>query len=237
MKKASIFYYIFTFIMIIVFIILILSAYSNLSGTAVNAEGTSAAKPTIVLDAGHGGEDGGAVANNITEKDINLQITEILSDMFISNGYEVILTRNGDNSIETSGDTLRDRKVSDMKNRLKIYNSSSDNIVISIHQNKFTESKYYGTQVFYSPNNQKSSLLAESVRKSVTGLLQPENERQCKSAGNEIYLLYNATVPAVIVECGFISNAEEAQKLSDEAYQKQIAWTVFLGTVNYINDN
>lgn len=237
MKKVSLFYYIFSFIMLLVFIILIFSAYSNLTDTVSAVSGASDSKYTIVLDAGHGGEDGGAVANNVTEKDVNLQITKILYEMFTSNGYEVILTRDDDTSIETSGDTLRDRKVSDMKNRLEIFNSNPDNIVISIHQNKFTESKYSGTQVFYSPNNEKSSLLAESIRQSVTGLIQPENERQCKPAGNEIYLLYNARVPAVIVECGFLSNAEEAQKLSDEAYRKQMAWSIFLGAVNYINNN
>lgn len=236
MKKISLFYYIFSFILLLAFILLIISAYSNLSSAMANPS-EAGKKPVFVIDAGHGGEDGGAVANNITEKDINLKIAQLLSEIIASNGYEVVMTRCDDNSIETAGDTLRERKVSDMKNRLKIFNSNPDNIVISIHQNKFTESKYNGTQIFYSPNNENSSLLAESIRKSVVTLLQPRNERQNKAATNEIYLLYNTTVPAIIVECGFISNPEEAEKLKDEEYQKKIAWSIFLGAIEYVNSN
>lgn len=236
MKKVTLFYYIFSFILLVAFIVLMISAYSNLSDTVASVSQNSS-KPIFVIDAGHGGEDGGAVANEITEKDINLKIAQILSDIIASNGYEVVMTRNDDNSIESSGDTLRERKVSDMKNRLEIFNSDPDNIVISIHQNKFTESQYSGTQIFYSPNNEKSSVLAESIRKSVVNLLQPDNERQSKAAGNEIYLLYNSKAPSVIVECGFISNAEEAEKLQNEDYQKQIAWSIFLGALDFANNS
>lgn len=235
MKKASLFYYIFSFILLIVFIFLIINAYNNLSTSASTIAPVNN-KYTIIIDAGHGGEDGGAVANNLTEKDINLEISKILSDIFVSNGYKVVMTRSNDNSIESSGTTLRERKVSDMKNRLEIYNSDENNIVISIHQNKFEIEKYSGTQIFYSPNNEKSSVLAESIRTSVIGLIQPENTRECKKATKDIYLLYNSKVPSIIVECGFLSNNAEAQKLSTETYQKQMAYSIYLGIVNYLNN-
>lgn len=234
MKKASLFYYIFSFVLLIVFIFLIINAYNNLSSSA-NTIASDNNKYTIIIDAGHGGEDGGAVANNLTEKDINLNISKILSDMFVSNGYKVVMTRSNDNSIENSGTTLRERKVSDMKNRLEIYNSDENNIVISIHQNKFEIEKYSGAQIFYSPNNEESSLLAESIKSSIVNLIQPDNTRECKKATKDIYLLFNSKVPSVIVECGFLSNNEEAQKLNTETYQRQMAYSIFLGMTNYLN--
>ncbi|MDD5796825.1 MAG: N-acetylmuramoyl-L-alanine amidase [Oscillospiraceae bacterium] len=236
MKKLSLFYYVFSFILLVVFVILIVSVYSNLS-QAVSGIDSNETKSVIIIDAGHGGEDGGAVADKIVEKDINLAISKKLADIFISNGFEVITTRNDDDSVETEGNTTRERKVSDMKHRLETFNSDENNIVVSIHQNKFTENKYNGTQIFYSTNNPQSAVLAESIKNSVVSLIQPDNQRQCKKAGNEIYLLYNSKVPSVIVECGFISNREEAQKLSDENYQKQMAWAIFLGVLDFTNNN
>lgn len=234
MKKASLFYYIFSFVLLMVFIFLIINAYNNLS-TSANSISSGNISHTIIIDAGHGGDDGGAVANNLTEKDINLKISQILSDMFVSNGYNVIMSRSSDNSIESFGTTLRERKVSDMKNRLEIYNSDENNIVISIHQNKFEIEKYSGAQIFYSPNNEKSSVLAENVKSSIVSLIQPENTRECKQATKDIYLLYNSKVPSIIVECGFLSNYEEAQKLNTEIYQKQMAYSIYLGVTDYLN--
>ncbi len=234
MKKASLFYYIFSFILLIVFIFLIINAYNNLSISA-NSVMPENSKHTIIIDAGHGGDDGGAVSNNLTEKDINLKISKILSDIFVTNGYKVVMTRNNDNSIESTGETLRERKVSDMKNRLQIYNSDENNIVISIHQNKFEIEKYSGAQIFYSPNNEYSAVMAESVRSSIINLIQPENTRECKKATKDIYLLYNSKVPSIIVECGFLSNNEEAKKLNTEAYQKKMAYSIYLGIINYLN--
>ncbi len=192
--------------------------------------------PTIIIDAGHGGDDGGASANDIIEKDLNLSISKILYDLFTSNGFNVVMTRTDDNSIDTNGTTIREKKVSDMKNRLEIYNSDLNNIVISIHQNKFEQEKYNGTQIFYSPNNENSVNLAESIKSSIITLIQPKNTRECKKATKDIYLLYNAKVPAVIVECGFISNVNEAEKLKTDSYQKQLAFSIYLGVADYINN-
>ena len=204
---------------------------------------TTAAKaeeklPTIVIDAGHGGEDGGAGANGVLEKDVNLAIALRLRDMLTAGGYSVVMTRDSDVSIyDSSASTTREKKVSDLNNRVKIINSSSDNILVSIHQNKFEQSKYSGAQISYSQNDPESFRLAEEIRRSVTGMLQPENKRELKPAEKSIFILTKAEVPAVIVECGFLSNEEEAAKLSDEEYQKQMAFAVFCGIEGYNKNN
>lgn len=193
--------------------------------------------PIIVIDAGHGGEDGGAVADDGTnEKDINLKIASQLEEFFKSSGFDTVMTRNEDIAIYDDGcDTIKTKKVSDMHNRLEIFNENENNIVISIHQNKFEQKKYNGTQLFYSPNNPESEQLAESIRLSVTSMLQPDNSRELKKADKNIYLLYNCTNPSVIVECGFISNNEELEKLKTDDYQKQMAFSIYCGCVEYIN--
>ena len=223
-KKVIYIYYIISFLLFLGFVILIVNAYSNVSQTVSTTVNNKT--PIIVIDAGHGGEDGGATANNIIEKDINLSIAKKLEMIFTSNGYEVIMTRTDDNSIGVKDTTIREQKVSDMKKRLEIYNSNKENIVISIHQNKFQQEKYNGTQIFYSTNNEKSSILAENIKTSVVNLLQPNNTRECKKATKEIYLLYNSKVPSVIVECGFLSNPQEEASLRNSEYQKKICCVI-----------
>ena len=189
---------------------------------------------TIVIDAGHGGEDGGAQANGLLEKDINLAIALKLRDMLKASGFEVVMTRESDVSIyDSSASTVHEKKVSDMQNRVSMINSSDKNILISIHQNKFEQSQYSGAQIFYSDNLPESAKLAEKIRLSVTGLLQPDNKRELKTDGDSIYILKNAQVPAVIVECGFLSNVEEAKKLSDEKYQTEMAFAIYCGFLDY----
>lgn len=194
--------------------------------------------PKMIIDAGHGGEDGGAVSDSgVLEKDINLIIANDTADLLFLFGFDVVKTRSDDVALSTDGDTIRSRKVSDMKKRLEMFNSSKENIVISIHQNKFTETKYHGTQIFYSPNNDESKLIAENIKHSVKSLLQADNERECKRADSGIYLLHNTVNPAVIVECGFISNYDELQKLLDETYQKQMSLSIVTGFLDYFNMN
>ncbi len=231
LKRKSVILYIIFFI---IYLILIIFAFYNIDNySAVNVEYNSL--PVIVIDAGHGGEDGGAVANNVVEKNINLSISNKLRDIFISSGFNVKMTRSSDKMINDSGDTLRERKVSDMKNRLKLFNESENNIVISIHQNKFTQEEYKGSQLFYSTNNKESEKLALSIKTSIKTLIQPDNEREIKPADRNIYLLYNSKTPSVIVECGFISNIEEARLLKDSAYQNKIAFAIYSGFLDYYN--
>lgn len=196
-------------------------------------------KPIFVIDAGHGGEDGGTVsADGLVEKDVNLKIALKLKKLLTFSGFDVVMTREEDISIHDQGaEDVKKRKVSDLKNRLEICNGDSSNIFVSIHQNQFTNSKYSGAQVFYSPNNSKSQLMATDIKDAFQGLLQPENEREIKKADNNIYLLWNAQVPAVVVECGFLSNPDEAYLLSTEEYRDKVAFTIYCGLLNYCNSN
>lgn len=222
------------FALLSAFVFLMISAALNIK-VSVSSENVKS-MPTIVIDAGHGGEDGGAVRESgVLEKDINLSIANDTSALFYLLGFDVTQTRKTDIALDNGEDTIRKRKVSDMKKRLEIFNSSKENTIISIHQNKFSESKYHGTQIFYSPNNPKSKQLADSIKYSVKGLLQPDNERECKKADSGIYLLKNTNNPAVIVECGFISNEEECKNLLDSQYQKQMAFSITAGFLSYYN--
>lgn len=191
--------------------------------------------PNVIIDAGHGGEDGGAVVNNVVEKDINLAISRDTGDLLNFLGYKVTMSRTDDSSLSDDGESIKKRKNNDMKARLKLFNSDKNNLIISIHQNKFSNSSSHGTQVFYSPNNEKSKVLADCIKLSVKSSLQSDNERESKAAGKGIYLLKNTTQPAVIVECGFISNKEECQLLLDQSYQKQMALAIATGFLDYQN--
>lgn len=194
---------------------------------------------TIVIDAGHGGEDGGAIGlNDILEKDINLKIAKKLNDTFTNAGFSTLMTRTEDKAIYKQepgkSKTLRQKKVDDLKNRVNIANSSDKNILVSIHQNKFTNPKYSGTQIFYSSNNKDSELLANFVKEAITNTLQSENKRENKKASKDIYILNNVSVPAIIVECGFLSNEEESKKLLTDDYQKSIANCIFEGVKKFL---
>ncbi|MBR5269216.1 MAG: N-acetylmuramoyl-L-alanine amidase [Anaerotignum sp.] len=189
----------------------------------------------IILDAGHGGEDGGAVGkSNLPEKEINLSITEKLKTLLELHGFTVIMTRESDAFIgDNSLPTLTERKKSDMQKRLQIMTEHPNGIFVSIHQNHFDNTALNGAQVFYSANHDHSPLLASSIQTTIVSLLQPENMRVSKAAEPTIYLLRNAQIPAVIVECGFLSNIEEATLLCEESYQNQIAFSIFCGILDY----
>lgn len=191
---------------------------------------------TVVIDAGHGGEDGGTVGiNGESEKDINLAIAIELEKYLLQNNFDVIMIRDGDYSVgDNSLSTVAERKRSDTKSRLRTVEQAGECVLISIHQNHFTESKYYGAQVFYSGNREESAQLAEAIRQNIVSSLQPENRRENKEAEKNIYLLYNCQVPAVLVECGFLSNPDEAAKLNTEAYQKSVAAVIYNGLIDYL---
>lgn len=193
-------------------------------------------KGTVVLDAGHGGEDGGAVGvNGAMEKDINLSIALELERHLKQNNFEVIMIRDGDYAVgDQSLGTIAERKRSDTKNRVKAVEEAGECVLISIHQNHFTESKYDGAQVFYSGNHPGSAMLAEKIRENITATLQPGNKRENKQADKGIYLLSHCNVPAVLVECGFLSNPAEADKLVTEKYQKEMAAAIYNGFIDYL---
>lgn len=212
-------------------------SYYNEEPDSVIVSSQAADEFVIIIDAGHGGEDGGTQsADGVLEKDINLQISLKLNSLLRVMGYNTVMTRQQDKLIyDESCTKMRQKKVSDINNRLEIAKSYPDSLFISIHQNYFTESKYSGAQVFYSPNNEESAVLAQSIQQSVCSLLQKENSRKIKKSGSEIFLLDNIKSPAVMVECGFMSNADEALKLTDEEYQKKMALAIASGINNYLS--
>lgn len=191
--------------------------------------------PTIIIDAGHGGEDGGAVgADGTNEKDINLDIALKLNDILSVMGYETRMVRISDISIYNGNPkTLREKKVSDIRNRAAIMEEYENCLYVSIHQNKYEDSSIWGAQTFYSPNDNESKSLAQFIQASIATDLQPKNKRQIKQSGTSIYVLYNATKPAVMVECGFISNHNELSQLKSEEYQSKMAFSIMSGILNY----
>ena len=191
---------------------------------------------TVVIDAGHGGEDGGASSKGgVPEKNINLAIAKDLQSLLEVSGYKVVMTRDADVSIADDNiDTIKGRKTSDMHNRLKILESQGSCVFVSIHQNFFTQSRYCGAQVFYSKNNENSKVLADIIADEIKGLIQPDNERKSKPATSSIFLLWHAKVPAVLVECGFLSNEAEAAKLNNTEYQQQMAFAIYCGLMGYL---
>lgn len=207
--------------------------YSQMSVRASTSHVTN--KKTIVLDAGHGGTDSGAVGiNGELEKNINLAIVRDLSDMLTLSGFNVVLTRDSDISIHDEGvKGTREQKVSDMKNRLDIINKYGDCLFLSIHQNKFTEPEYFGAQIFYTANNPDNRMIAQIMQDNFK-TIQPGNDRQIKQEGDELYLFKNTKIPAVLIECGFLSNPDDAANLSDANYQRKVAYTIYNGILTYL---
>ena len=202
----------------------------------VFSSGSESKATVIILDAGHGGEDGGAVASdNTVEKDINLDITLKLQKILNLYGYTVIMTRSED--IMTCDDNLptqRERKVSDIRNRFKIIQENPQAIFVSIHQNKFFDTTQKGVQVFYSPNNAQSKTLADSIQNSFVNTLQPKNKRLSKKSGTSIFLLYHSEIPSVLVECGFLSNPTDLVNLKNENYRTKTALIIADGIIKFL---
>lgn len=198
--------------------------------------GSGMKKQLIVLDAGHGGPDGGCVSvNGVAEKGINLSIVQSLRDSLEILGYSVVCTREDDRSIHDAGvEGIAKQKLSDMKNRLDIINRQDNAVVLSVHQNQFVDKRYSGAQMFYAKDNDESRRLAECMKKQFVGLLQPENTREIKPVGSEMYLIHNAKNPALMIECGFLSNEQEAKLLESAQYQKKVAFTILTGAEEYL---
>ncbi|MCL2107586.1 MAG: N-acetylmuramoyl-L-alanine amidase [Oscillospiraceae bacterium] len=224
----------------VVFFALALAVALFFTRRAVSTAATQTGTATkVLIDAGHGGEDGGAVGvEGLVEKDINLPVALKLESFMRALGFQTEMTRREDKAIYDGGaETLREKKVSDIRNRFAMMEKLGPNgLFLSIHQNKFGE-RNRGTQVFYSKNDPRSRILAERIQSGVVGMLQPDNQRQVKPSGTEIYLLYHAEIPAVLVECGFISNYEEAMQLKRDEYQNQMAFAIACGVIDYTANN
>ena len=199
--------------------------------------GVSATSPiTIIIDAGHGGEDGGAVANGVVEKDINLAIAKSLRAYIETSNLSYDMTREEDVLLYNDHEK-NNKKRYDLLNRIKIGNSYHSAIFISIHQNKFEIPKYKGLQVYYSVNNHNSEKIAALIQCKSKIYLDNDNNRETKPADYRIKVLDSLQIPAVLVECGFLSNPEEAELLSDKNYQNRIALIIYLSIVEFLENN
>lgn len=219
--------------LILIFLIIInlsLSFYRVASAVNMNMK-----EKVIVIDPGHGGEDGGAVAfDGTNEKDLNLNISLKLKDLFENNGFKVIMTRLEDTDLgDKNLSTIKERKRSDIINRTKICNTSNADLIISIHQNYFEDPKYSGAQMFYGKQTE-SKKLASYLQNEVKTSLQPTNKREIKE-GKGIYILENTSLPIVLIECGFISNRDELIKLKDEIYVNKLSDAIYKGVCKYLN--
>ena len=220
---------------VLLVVICLIAMFGYIKGGIINANTDAENSRKIIIDAGHGGFDGGAsAADGTVEKDINLQISQKVCALLKISGYDVIMTRNDDTGTEDDEQAaIAKRKKSDLSNRLKLMRENPDAIFVSIHLNKFTTSAASGAQVFYTKNYPDAYNLANCVQSSIKTLLQPENTRVVKQGTGSTYLLKNAATPAIIVECGFLSNKQELEKLKQDEYQSQMAFAIVGGIMEF----
>ena len=209
------------------------------SPAVVHVFGNGESLPVLVVDAGHGGFDGGAVgANGTSEQDINLSISRSVQALSGFFGYPAAMTRPDEQALDyQQGRSVRENKVADIKARERITNEVKNPIFLSIHLNKFEDPKYFGAQVFYSKNNEQSQTLAEKMQETLIFGIQNDNIRRAKPAAAGIYLMKKLQCPAIIVECGFLSNPQEEQLLCEAGYHKRLAVCIFHGYQTYLNEN
>ena len=200
---------------------------------AVNSEAGTVNENCIVVDAGHGGDDPGKIGiNGVLEKDINLTIAHKLRDLLESQGYEVIMTRTTGEGLYQPG--TKNMKVEDMQKRCEIITKAMPLFTVSIHQNSYPEEYVKGAQVFYYGQSKEGEELAKKIQSSLVAHLDPENHR-VEKANESYYLLKKTPTPTVIVECGFLSNSEEADLLNTNEYQDKVAWAIMMGIIEYLN--
>lgn len=213
----------------------LLAVGARLTDQVVPASAIADERPVIVLDAGHGGLDSGAVGKSgVLEKDVNLSVVKHLREMLELSGFQVVVTRDEDISIYDAGvEGIRNQKLSDMDNRLEIVQSYPDSIFLCIHQNNFTDPDYFGGQMFYNNNHPDNRTLAQ-IMQNRFAILQEGNDREIKLSGDELFLLKDNTNPSLMIECGFLSNPEEEALLATTEYQQKIAFTIYCGVLEFI---
>ncbi len=218
-------------VMLLLFVYLV----SRHAGMMVSGQNVIAGKerPVVVIDSGHGGNDPGKVGvDGSLEKEINLQIARRLKAYLEASDVEVVMTREDDRGLYEEGDSRK--KIADMKRRCDLINETEPALVVSIHQNSYHEEPISGGQVFYYKDSEKGKRLAQILQRRFTFVLGEKNTRQAKPNGN-YYLLLHVKQPIVIVECGFLSNWQEAAALNTEEYQNRLAWTIHMGIMEYLN--
>ena len=229
------FFYIFIFIFLSVTSYSIFTNLSVQNNILTETNATPLTSKVIVVDAGHGLPDEGAVGfNGTTEEAINLAISLKLQKLLETSGAKVILTRSDENGIYSlDSKSIREKKISDIKNRVNLGNNSNADIFVSIHLNKYPPSEIYrGWQTFYQANNTDSKNLSNLIQTNINKNIDYKNTRKPMKI-TDVYIMNNVKIPSVIVECGFLSNPEETTLLQDENYQSKIAWGIFIGIQDY----
>ena len=221
---------------IIICLIVFITLFSSKDVKIIQTMAVPVTNKIIVVDAGHGKPDSGAEnESGVSEEAINLKIALKLQKFLESSGAIVLLTRSDENGIyEIDSKTISQKKLSDIKNRVKIANDASADIYVSIHLNKIPQGQYWGWQTFYNTRNEKSKLLADSIQKNLNDIISGENKRETKKL-DSIYIMKNVEIPIALVECGFLSNEQEAQKLTQDDYQSKLAWGIYDGIMDYFN--
>ena len=209
-------------------------AAAYVAGSGIKA-GEDREKLLVVIDAGHGGDDPGKVGiNGVYEKDLNLQIAGLVKLFLEANDVEVVMTRDSDQGLYDAD--ASNKKVQDMKRRIALIDEAEPALTVSIHQNSYPEEYVHGAQVFYYTGSAQGQRLAECIQRQLVERADPENKRQVK-ANDSYYLLKKTGVPIVIVECGFLSNSAEAEKLCTPEYQDRVAWAIHMGILQYLSEN
>ncbi len=183
-------------------------------------------KVKVIIDAGHGLPDGGAVGlDGTTEQFLNLQIAKELSSLYSPDTS--VMTREGEEGIATSGTSIRDKKISDMRERVSIAQKYSDALIISIHMNTFPNGSVYGCQVFYRADCERSKAVAATLQKLINEKIQPNHTKNVKTLDKSLYFFKNTKNPAVLIECGFITNENDLNQLKNKDFQKQLAQLIY----------
>lgn len=213
---------------------LILGLIGNDAVTTIALQSTLPDRHCIVIDAGHGGIDGGTTScTGILESTLNLEIALRLDDLIHLLGYDTVMIRTSDISVYTEGETIAQKKISDLKHRVKVVSETENALLISIHQNHFTDSQYKGAQVFY-PATQGSDLFAKKMQTNLVSVLNPGSNRKCKKASG-IYLIEHIPCTGLLIECGFLSNPEEEAKLRAGEYQKILCCVIAATVSEFLN--
>lgn len=235
MKKPKLYYGLIPVYAMVFLLVLLAALVGNKTVEVISEANLASAGYTIIIDAGHGGEDGGAIScTGALESNINLAIARRLNDLMGFLGFHTQMTRTEDISIYTEGESLSQKKISDLKARVKICNEANNAVLLSIHQNSFTDGKYSGAQVFYS-KTAGSQQLAEAMQNTCIKTLNPDSNRQIKQ-GQGIYLLEEIQCPGVLIECGFLSNPAEEALLRSNEYQKKLSCVIAASCARFLLD-
>ena len=218
---------------VVLSVFLAIGIWGSKAVTAISASAPISNRKTVIIDAGHGGVDGGATScTGVLESQINLEIALKLDDLMHLLGINTSMIRTTDCSVFTEGETIAQKKVSDLKERVRIVNSVDNGLLISIHQNHFSNDKYSGAQVFYAQTD-GSKQLAGNLQKTLIQTINPDSHRAIKKA-DSVYLMQHIQCPGILIECGFLSNSREEYLLRDDVYQNKLCSVIATTVSNHL---